>query len=294
MKELLLGFLGKTLNMPDESVAEKLFKKSDDGKILDELDENALQTLLDLDANRVKTLRESINTKEFFDNGYGKGKKEALELLEKQIREQFKVDSTRQGLDLINDVIAKTGKAQIEDDKVKLHPLYLGLEERLKSEVEKLRSEYEGQIGQIKTDYANREMRVETSQVVNRLLDDLKIVIPDGKAVLKEDFVNLLLGANQFEKADGKFIAVRDGKRLEDSHGNAITLDQLVRTEAAKRFEFRKQDDKGNAGNKNGDGGSGSGVVLPKNQDEYLERYFAANTPEERAQLKVAWDAANK
>lgn len=120
--ELLLAYLGKTLNLPSEEVAELLYKKSDDGTLTDQLNETALESLLAKDAERVQALKGSADTKQVFDNGYKKGQKEALEQLEKTVRAEFKADVDKQGIDLVKHVVAQAAKTKLGDDEVKVHP----------------------------------------------------------------------------------------------------------------------------------------------------------------------------
>lgn len=75
-----MGLLSKTLNLDADKLAEILFKKSDDGEITDELNEDALKEVLRLDAERVSKIKpEPANTKEIFDNGHKKAEKEVSE-----------------------------------------------------------------------------------------------------------------------------------------------------------------------------------------------------------------------
>ena len=90
MKDIFLGFLSKSLNIDNEQLADLLYKKSDDGTLTDDVNENALQTLLQLDAERVQKLKP--NTKEYFDNGYKKGQSEVASQWEKRLREKFGID----------------------------------------------------------------------------------------------------------------------------------------------------------------------------------------------------------
>jgi hypothetical protein len=63
MKDVLIAFLVKTLNLTTEQVAELVQKKSDDGKITEELLPDALEKLLAKDAERVSSLKKGVDTK---------------------------------------------------------------------------------------------------------------------------------------------------------------------------------------------------------------------------------------
>lgn len=84
-RELLLAYLGVTLNLSPDSIAESLYKKSDDGTQTDEIQEGALEALKSLDKERITKIKP--DTKTFFDNGYKKAQVEISEKYEKMIRE---------------------------------------------------------------------------------------------------------------------------------------------------------------------------------------------------------------
>jgi hypothetical protein len=72
--------------------------------------------------------------------------------------------------------------------------------------------------------------------------------------------------------------------RLEDAHGHPVKYEDLVRSIAARYFEFAAGEDKGSAPDPNGTGGesgagsgngggAGAGAYDPKNEAEYAEKF---------------------
>ena len=297
MKDVFVGFLGKTLNLPADSVAEKLFKKSDDGTLTDELSENALQNLLDLDAERVKGLK--VNTKELFDNGYKKGQKEALTDLEKQLRSNFGVDDiSLQGVDLVKTIVSKTAKSSLDDDKVKSHKLFLQLEKQLREselamtqKTKEVEDKWKGELERYKI---SGVVRAEAE----KFFDSLEPVLPVNPVAArqqKEDFLGMLTNTLDWQQDGESFIPIREGKRLEDKHGHPLRLDELVKEMASQRFDFKKQAEKGNAGNANNQGNHQNGISFPKTEGEYTAMMMNPTLPDkERVALAKAWSERSK
>ena len=90
MEDLLIGFLSKTLNQSSEEIGKLLFKKAEkDGEKT--LNKEALNVLTNLDTERVKGIKASVKIdpereKELRNEGHGRGTKEALDKLEKEIK----------------------------------------------------------------------------------------------------------------------------------------------------------------------------------------------------------------
>jgi len=148
-KELLIAFLAATLNLPTESVAEVLYKKSDDGTG-EVLQENALDALKTLDKERVAKLKP--DTKVFFDNGYKKAQAEVSAKYENLIREKTGVQTDEVGEDLIVAAISHIAKPnKLDDEKVKTHPIFLQHEKTWKEKLENETKERESAIEAMKS-----------------------------------------------------------------------------------------------------------------------------------------------
>lgn len=289
--ELLTEFLGKTINLPAESIQEKLYKKQEDGTFSNEFADNALETLLELDRERVSKLKLIDNadiTK--FKN---MGKAEALTNFEKQIKELYKVEEDVKGVDLIQSIVRKTSSTKMTDDQVKLHPLFIALENQKNNEINTFKSTYEDEINKLKNEFSSKEINSKVNDIAIGVLDTMKPILSSDPAKannVKKLFLSQISSEYQFQNVDGNIIPVKDGKRAEDEHGNALTLDKLVQRKAMDFFEFEQQDPKGSAGNQ---GGTTPPLVVPKTKEELSAMIFNEPDAAKRLALSEAFKKAN-
>ncbi len=289
--ELLTEFLGKTINLPAESIQEKLYKKQEDGTFSNEFADNALETLLELDRERVSKLK-SIDNADItkFKN---MGKAEALTNFEKQIKELYKVEEDVKGVDLIQSIVRKTSSTKMTDDQVKLHPLFIALENQKNNELNTFKSTYEDEINKLKNEFSSKEINSKVNDIAIGVLDTMKPILSSDPAKannVKKLFLSQISSEYQFQNVDGNIIPVKDGKRAEDEHGNALTLDKLVQRKAMDFFEFEQQDPKGSAGNQ---GGTTPPLVVPKTKEELSAMIFNEPDAAKRLALSEAFKKAN-
>lgn len=297
MKELLIAFLSKTLNLDTESVAELLYKKSDEGKLTEEVNPEALAGLLAKDAERVAAIKP--NTKEFFDNGFKKAQKEISEEWEAKLRENFGITNVEaKGDKLIK--LAKTAAAAdtpLEADKVKVHPLYLSLEAEAAQKLADKEKEFNDKLAEREAAQIREKLISTNKERGRKLLASLNPILPQKQEIADNqinDFLTKLEGFDYEGEGDDPII-VKDGKRLENEHGHPVRLSQKVKELAGANFEFAVQTEKGNAGN-GGDGSAGktgNGVKVPATEEEYNDLFFSASTMEERESITSAWAAKN-
>lgn len=289
--ELLTEFLGKTINLPAESIQEKLYKKQEDGTFSNEFADNALETLLELDRERVSKLK-SIDNADItkFKN---MGKAEALTNFEKQIKELYKVEEDVKGVDLIQSIVRKTSSTKMTDDQVKLHPLFIALENQKNNEINTFKSTYEDEINKLKNEFSSKEINSKVNDIAIGVLDTMKPILSSDPAKannVKKLFLSQISSEYQFQNVDGNIIPVKDGKRAEDEHGNALTLDKLVQRKAMDFFEFEQQDPRGSAGNQ---GGTTPPLVVPKTKEELSAMIFNEPDAAKRLALSEAFKKAN-
>ena len=295
MKDFLLEVLGKTLNMPADKVAALVFKPADDGTATDEIADTAQQAVTTALAAHISTLKGG--GKVDFDKGHAAGKKEALSALEKEIKAEWGVESTAQGIDLVKDAIAKAAKATMTDDAVKLHPLYIAEERKAKAQADAIKSEYEQKITDIQSQYGKRERFATAQERILEAFEALKPVLPTNPtaaATVRREFAQRFADYDFEKQPDGSFIVTKDGKRVENSLGHPRTLEDLVKAEAEIRYDFQVQDAKGASGNDNAGGnkpGSAAGSQIFKDLAEFTEKYNAETDPIKRADMGVAWEA---
>lgn len=290
MKDVILGFLSKTLKMGNEQLAELLYKTDDEGNLTDEFKEDALQSLLDLDAQRVQGLKP--DTKTIFDNGHKKGLKEGAERLEKALRDRFGIeDASATGDDLLELVQAAQGAGDQKPVDVKTSKEYRDLERQLRAEVKRLQDEKEAEINGLKLQWQKEQTWQQAKAQIRETLTALNPVLPEDQAKADRMLALFMREFSDLEfQPDEKegFIPVREGSRLEDSHGYGITLADLVKAKAEEVFDFREQAPAGSAGNKNKPPIRSSSERF-KDEGDYLVRYHNAATQEEKEALYAAW-----
>ena len=292
MKELLFAFLGKTLNMPAEQLAELLYKKSDDGALTEDLNEGAITQLLAMDSERVGKLKP--NTKEYFDNGYKKAEIEVSSKWEKTLRDKFGVDAEGQlkGDALADAIKATLADASMKPEKVKLSAEYLALEKQAREQIEATKSEYEKQIEAMKAEANRDKIWGSASGEIRDVLKSLNPVLPSDPMKanrMVELFMQEFRGFD-YQQDEAGFIPLKDGKRVEDAHGYPRKLADLVKERAEMMFDFAQQQAAGNAGNQNG----GNRTVTKTFKDEsdfYKAQAEAGNDPAKLKEIATAWKA---
>lgn len=295
MKEIFLGFLSKTLNMDAEELAELLHKKSDDGTITDEVNENALQTLLQLDAERVQKIKP--NTKEYFDNGYKKAKSETATQWEKRLREKFGIDpdGQLQGDALTDAIKATISDASTKPEKIKTHPEYLSLESAMRKQTEELKAQYEAELEKQKGAFTKEQTWGQAASVIRQAIKGLNPVLPTDNAKaekMMELFVNTHFRDFDYQPdGNGGWVVLKDGQRVENQHGHVKALNDLVRETAESYFDFHAQKPAGNAGNQGGNGGGSVRTTFKDENDYFSQRAAAGGDRQKLKELSDAWKA---
>lgn len=291
-KELLSAFLSATLNM-DESGVASLYK---DGGT--ELLPEALDILKTKDVERVKKLKP--NTQEFIDNGYKKAQSEIMSKLEKEFREKTGFNSEKKGIDLFVEYAeSKIQSTDITEDAVKRHPMYI-------STVDKLSKEKEEAVGAKQKefeDFQNGIKKKETfSSVSNRaveIFNTLKPVLSQDANRAKnqmELFVDKLKDFDYEIQEDKVIVLNKDGSVFEDSHGNRIQFDKLIKDTASKYYDFHVAEQRTIPNNKADADKNKPNVVniqVPKDEVEYAKIISDGSIPvEQRTAIAAAY--ANK
>lgn len=293
MKDILIGFLAKTLNMAPEQIAELLYKKSDDGKLTDETTDDALAQLLALDAERVNKLKP--DTREIFNNGFKKAESEISAKWEKSLREKFGIDAENklQGDALTDAIKAAMADAGMKPDKVKVSKEYLELEASMRKALADKEAEFKAQVEQIKREAEREKTWTSASGEIRNAVMALNPILPSDPAKaarLLDLFAAEFRGFDYEPDPEGGFIPMKDGQRIQDAHGYARKLADLVKERAAAMFDFKESEPAGNAGNKNGNGGRSINQKF-KTEAEYLEAYNSAPDFAAKDALYKAWAA---
>jgi len=283
-KELLAGFLSKTLNLDAAGVAS-LYKE--DGS---ELKPDALDTLLSLDVERVKSLKP--DTKKIFDDGYKKAQSESLTKLEKEFKEKTSFQSDKIGIDLFLEYAATQAKdGKITEDLIKKHPLFISTVDALKKEKEDAVLAESKKLNDFQLGLKKKETFGEVATKALELFHADKPILPKDPSVAQNQRTLLLekLESYEYEKQGDKFIVLKDGKVLEDDHGNRISFEALVKQTSKKYYEFQVADHKSSPNNKQEGDKKVFTFEVPKNDDQYAALVAKTSSLEERVAIKEAY-----
>lgn len=296
--KILLKYFATQHGITEEAAAELLLKKSEDGKqIATELSDEAVKILAEKDKERVEKLKGNVDKTKIFNEAYNKAKKEEVGKVEKTLAERFNLDNSLKLDELITAIAeSKAPKGgELTDESVKKHPLYVSLERAKTTELKELTDSHKAELEKV-------QKTQQKASVVSSVTKSAMGYFDSFNPVLSEDKVRATNQRNEFAKkfADYDYepisgsndyvILDKDGKRLEDGHGNALTLEAFTRQLAEPVFDFAVQNPKGNSGN---EGKAGGAVKAPNNEDEYNTAIFNASSPEERAEITAAWEASN-
>ncbi len=278
-----------------EDVAARLYKPADDGSFTDEFVDNAADILLEWDRERVQSLLPPpVDTKKIFDSAYKEAEGKTFEKHEKRLRTEFPgvdPEGKLKGDDLVRAIKTHIAQKAQDPEAVKMSREYLELEDIRKKEVEDLRTEYESKIQQIETGYKRREEWEQNEKLIRAAFMDLNPVLSkDAMRASNQigDFVAKFQGY-QFEKVDdGRYLVKKDGVRVNDEHGNAMYLPNLVKQIGLLHHDFEKQPAAGNAGNTND--GRAAVTIKFRDEDDFYAKYQAETDDAKKEALARAWE----
>ena len=299
--QIMLGYITKQYNISEDEAAELLFKKTEDGSAIDKtkLKDDALKSILKMDADRVSTIKGSVDKTQIFNDAYDKAKKEVLSKEEKKIAEKYGIELGSLKLPgLIEEVVKKhlesNKKSEVDEDKIKLHPAYLALEKNSKKAIDDLVAKHTEELSTLNTSYTKKELQKKAKSKALSIFDNLNPVLSKDpiKAARQRDDFSTKFDSYEYQEEGEDLIPMKDGKRLEDKHGHVITLESLTNDLANKYYDFSVQDSKDSSGNHGKTKTKVTGV--PKDKDSYNQAIFNATTVEERTALADAWEASGK
>lgn len=275
-QKILNGFLSKTLKIDSEAMAGLY---------------NGAGELISLDAPAAKDAERISKLKEDSKSQYSRGLKEGAEKIEKAAKSKYEIETDLIGVELIEHIVnEKIAEVKPGDNDITKHPDYL----RLKTESDKLLKakdkEWEKKFADRESELAKQATFSKVKERALAELENLKPILPeDAKKAQrwKEKFIEEF---KQFEYAeqDGNYIIMKDGKPVQDSHGYTKSFVDHVKETASDFFDFKKAEDRSNAGNKP-PADPNKPFIAPKTQDEYVQMMRDAKTPEERIKIKESY-----
>jgi hypothetical protein len=297
LKNLIVGVIGQTLNKPTEEVSKLLYKEDSNGKLTDELREDALQLVSTKISEHIQTVKASGGDETKARNeGHQRGKKEAMEEFESVIRKEFGIgsDVKQQGAELLRTGIGLLKNSDLEESKVTGHRLYLDLQGKIDKLVGDHQVALKSKEDEFKAQLANVEILSELKQVAATEFDKLGALLPsdaEKAARQKNNFINDFVRKFQWAKDSAGIVPMSEGKRHVNAMGHGYTVATLLKDEAALLFEFKKMQG-GGGGNINGEGGGGSGYRMPTTASEYNDMMMdSSKGATEKAEIFKYWQA---
>lgn len=293
LKIILTGLLSRAYKIDNGKIAELL-----DGENLKE--DDVLNSILEIDTQRVEKLK-APSGDGTFQQGYAKAKKEVLETLETQLKDEYKIETDKTGLDLIAEIVTENLKAngksgEITDDDVKKHPAYHAMVRDYKKNLADKETEYNSKITELETSQKRASTFTTIKDKANTILDTLKPIFSQNPKVantIKNQFLNELNGFDYEVQTDGSVIVTKDGKAIEDAHGHSKGFDEIVKGIAENYFEFQGNNGGSNAGNANKDGDGGNVAPKFKSQKEVDAYMLDDKIPlDDRLKAVDEWNAS--
>jgi len=267
---LLLSVLTKVYNKTEDELKPLILNDKD------EVIETAFETIVAMDAAKVSRFKAENKTK--FDAGYSKAKEEVLTDAEKKLRDTFGIADELPFDELLPKIKeTSTAKSKLTVDDVKKHPEYLALETtRVKKEDhEKVVNEF--------ADYKkniDRTMKIAKAQdkamvLLEKFKPDFKPYedAPQIKSNLLNAYKKSIEEFDDFEITETDIVAIKNGKRVEDDHGNPVSFETICKNNASGLFKFLVQDPKDGVQNRNDD--SSTQTKKFSNKEEMTRAYNA-------------------
>jgi len=171
-------------------------------------------------------------------------------------------------------------------------------------------------INKIKTDkewedkFKQRDAQIAKDNLFKEVVSKAKSSVLGLKPILPKDAAKAekqmeLLVAEllklEFNKTeDGKdFILAKEGKPVEDAHGNRINFDTYVKSTAESIWDFEQGQQRQSSGNNNDGNGQGGAQgkwigKVPANEDEFIAAIGSAKDATERLAIADSYEASKK
>lgn len=303
MKTIITGLLLKAYNFDNGKIAE-LFKDGET-ELSEQQQTEILNKILEIDAQRVENIKKSVDKKDAFQDGFKKAKSEVLTEFEKGLKDKFGIESDKTGLELVEELVSKKSEGgqggDITEDAIKRSRVFQDMESNLKNQIKTAKTEYEAKINEIQDGYKAEKTFSNVSQKALQIFNGLNPILPQNKAVADNQvkfFVNSLKDF-KFDVQDERIVVMdKDGKVIEDGHGNSRSFEDIVKETASGLFEFKVNNGGSGSGNGGqGQGGSGSSYAgnVPKTFEE-LEKVMSDTSIsiEDRSNIMAEYEKAQK
>lgn len=292
-KEFLTAFFGKTYNLPADKVASLL---NDEGT---EIKAEALTTLLELDVAKVQKMKEENQT--YFENGQKKATKELMTDWEKKLKEKHGVTSDKKGEDLFEEIITlkSNDKSSVDEAKVKSHAAYVAMQNELNNKIVETDNTWKSKWDTHQKEVAKKETFSGVLKKADTFLPGF--ALPENEQLKANQKRLLEIDLQQYDYepqagSDDFIVKTKEGKLLEDGHGNRITYEALVKQTASKYWlPIEGQARQGAGGKNNAAAGAATASAWkgkqPTNDAEYTNLIREAKDPKDRIAIQDSYKA---
>ena len=297
MSEILNDLLQKVYNLPENEVAS-LYKLDEEGKPTNEYAENALDVILQKDAERVAALKgKPVDTTELYNKAVKETEGKIHSKWEESLRADYPTVDPERNLrgDALRLAVKEFRFQQQEIPDVKNHPEFLSLEKKALQMVEEKENEWKQRFEEQEQTFVQRQQWEGITKDIRSYFFGSGFVLPEDKVKQEahfEDFVPKFQGFKFQRNADGTILVMNpDGSRVENQHGHPIFLHDLVLLKGKERYDIQKQPPVGSAGNDNG--GKPTVSYSFKDEKDYMIQYNAvpASDYEKREAMYKSWEA---
>ncbi|MGN6491155.1 MAG: hypothetical protein ACTHLE_04105 [Agriterribacter sp.] len=295
-KQILMELGGTALNIPVGELTALVDKAEDD------IDVNAIAKILK------DKYRENLNAfgKTQKDEGFKSAERTTAKKFEDSLKSKFNISSDKIGDELIDEVhtaaakkSADAGKGEMTEEKIKLSAPYLQMENTYKAQLKKAQEEKDKEINDLKAGYTKKETFAEVSKSLMSLWESEGYQFdddPQRAANKKQDLVEKF-ASYEWQKNGDTFIAMKDGKPVENEFGHKVEFKDFV-SGITDKFYAKKVTDKRNSPHNSGDQGKDDSDrnkqkkyngVMPKTQAEY-DALYESNIPiDQKLEVRDYW-----
>jgi hypothetical protein len=286
------------LNIPAGELSE-LLKKTDEELTDDEVE--AIATRLKKQYASILTTINTTNNRE--KEKLNEGMRRKAEEFEKALRTSFGVDSEKQGQELIDEIVTHvnskpdTKGKQLTDDDIKKHPAFIRAESEYKKQLREAQEQAEKSVNDLKADYQRKDVFSKVSKEALARFDEMRPVLSDDpkRAQAQRDLLLEKLGSYDFEEVDGKFIPLKEGRKVENEFGHTLEFPDLVKNTASLYFDFKVAEDRqaphGSKVPDNVTRKESYNGKLPKTENEWRSMQEDPNIPlKDKIAINQAWE----
>ncbi len=278
-KKVLEGFLSKTLKIDTEELASLY---NDAGELID------LSIAEKYDAEKMRKFGGEK------DSQYKRGVKEGAAKIEKALKDKYTVDSTLEGVELVEFIITeKIAESKETDGDITKHPDFHKHQLEWDKQLKAKDKEWQTKIEEKEAEINKRLIWAKVEKRAYEELDKMRPVLPeDAKKAQKwrENYLNDFRSYD-FQEEDNTFRLVKDGELLKNKHGHPITFEEFATEVASGMFDFKAADDRSSAGNK---GGQTRITRVPKDDNEYFVMMKEAQSADERIEIMKSYENSKK